>query len=253
MSKVIDETGNQYGYLTVLERAGSKSGKAAWRCKCDCGNETVVTGDNLRQGKTISCGCAHIESARKVGHANAANLKGRRFGKLTALKPIGSVPYGGVLWYCQCDCGNFHKADSGNLLNGRICSCGCLVSKGEQEIQRLLIEYEIVYKTQYSPDGWYLSTGYKPFYDFGIFDKGQLLCLLEFHGEQHRKFYNNKKTWNNKENFEKTIRRDKEKQQLCINNNIPLYIIWYDDDINKSLLKILEEENLIFDKTFDIM
>lgn len=28
-----------------------------WLCKCDCGNETVVEGGNLRSGHTKSCGC----------------------------------------------------------------------------------------------------------------------------------------------------------------------------------------------------
>lgn len=38
MSKVKDETGNIYGKLTVLERAGSNScGKATWLCQCECG------------------------------------------------------------------------------------------------------------------------------------------------------------------------------------------------------------------------
>lgn len=33
MSKMIDETGNRYGYLVVLERdSRNKSGKATWKC-----------------------------------------------------------------------------------------------------------------------------------------------------------------------------------------------------------------------------
>ena len=52
MSKIIDETGNIYGYLTVIERAANKSGRAMWKCKCKCGKECIVSGKNLRSGNT---------------------------------------------------------------------------------------------------------------------------------------------------------------------------------------------------------
>lgn len=55
---VIDLTGLRYGRLTVISRAeGNKRGHALWMCKCDCGNECVVQGQNLRRGITKSCGC----------------------------------------------------------------------------------------------------------------------------------------------------------------------------------------------------
>ncbi len=65
-----DETGNRYGMLTVEKFVGSWRGKgAAWLCECDCGNETIVTGVNLRRGYTRSCGCINklpIEERRRV-------------------------------------------------------------------------------------------------------------------------------------------------------------------------------------------
>ena len=57
---VKDETGNKYGHLTVIARAGSNSGgQAMWECECDCPAHPhiIVTGDNLRRGHTQSCGC----------------------------------------------------------------------------------------------------------------------------------------------------------------------------------------------------
>lgn len=57
-SVLIDETGNRYGRLTVVSRAeNTKRGLARWNCVCDCGNTTVVIGNNLRNGNTVSCGC----------------------------------------------------------------------------------------------------------------------------------------------------------------------------------------------------
>ena len=57
MSTLIDETGNIYGYLTVIDRAANKNGRAMWKCKCKCGNEIIVSGKCLRSGNTKSCGC----------------------------------------------------------------------------------------------------------------------------------------------------------------------------------------------------
>lgn len=55
---VIDLTGEVFEYLTVLRREGSDSrGEAKWLCKCECGNEIIVLGGNLRTGHTQSCGC----------------------------------------------------------------------------------------------------------------------------------------------------------------------------------------------------
>jgi group I intron endonuclease len=51
-------TGLNLNGIQVLERAGStKSGKATWLCRCECGNTFVPSGDNLRNGHTRSCGC----------------------------------------------------------------------------------------------------------------------------------------------------------------------------------------------------
>ena len=55
----IDETGNVYGLLTVIDRnyEQSKDGRAMWNCQCECGNQCVVMGKLLRQGRVSSCGC----------------------------------------------------------------------------------------------------------------------------------------------------------------------------------------------------
>jgi len=51
-----DETGNVYGKLTVIEFSHVKS-EIYWRCRCECGNATLVAGSKLRRGSTQSCGC----------------------------------------------------------------------------------------------------------------------------------------------------------------------------------------------------
>jgi hypothetical protein len=56
--KFIDRTAQVFGKLTVIEQAGrNKLKKVLWRCKCECGNEAVVTSGSLVTGNTTSCGC----------------------------------------------------------------------------------------------------------------------------------------------------------------------------------------------------
>lgn len=58
MSRLIDLTGQRFGRLTVIERAGSdKQGRAMWLCQCDCGKRIVASGRDLRCKDSKSCGC----------------------------------------------------------------------------------------------------------------------------------------------------------------------------------------------------
>lgn len=54
--KIIDLTGQRFGLLKVIEKAGSNNG-VIWLCQCDCGNRCTVRADNLKSGRTESCGC----------------------------------------------------------------------------------------------------------------------------------------------------------------------------------------------------
>ena len=56
-----DLTGRRFGMLTVLEYAGKRGGAHRWRCRCDCGQETVVRHAFLVSGHTRSCGCLQRE------------------------------------------------------------------------------------------------------------------------------------------------------------------------------------------------
>lgn len=58
--------GERFGRLVVVGpglRDGR--GRASWRCKCDCGRETLVSGIRLRLGQKRSCGCLQRESREK--------------------------------------------------------------------------------------------------------------------------------------------------------------------------------------------
>lgn len=68
MSKKIDRTGERFGRLLVIREYGrDKHGNVLWLCRClgkhgdDCGAETIVRSNDLRSGKTKSCGCLSRE------------------------------------------------------------------------------------------------------------------------------------------------------------------------------------------------
>lgn len=53
------------------------------------------------------------------------DLTGRKLGRLTVVERCGTAPSGHALWYCKCDCGNYHTITSNRLHSGTK-SCGCL-------------------------------------------------------------------------------------------------------------------------------
>lgn len=70
MSALKDLTGQRFGRWTVLNRAGSaRSGfhvATLWACRCDCGKVKIVRGNNLRAGKSRSCGCLRDEAVSRA-------------------------------------------------------------------------------------------------------------------------------------------------------------------------------------------
>lgn len=71
-----DMIGKRFGKLVVTEFAGYKMNanginKAMFRCQCDCGNDDfIVSGNSLRCGLTLSCGCL----TRSIGEENIEHI-----------------------------------------------------------------------------------------------------------------------------------------------------------------------------------
>lgn len=75
MGKTLNESGNRYGRLTVIDRAGSTATKKAiWNCVCDCGKTTTAIGSALRNGAVRSCGCLHSETAAENGRKSRKSI-----------------------------------------------------------------------------------------------------------------------------------------------------------------------------------
>ena len=127
-----DLTGQKFGSLTVIKRVeNNKHGKAMWLCRCKCGNELKVLGNDLRNGHTSSCGCLQKKRTAETNRLTKTrdDILGHRFGKLVAVEKLTDAN-GHLVYRCKCDCGGEKLVtESADLRNGRIKSCGCLTVK----------------------------------------------------------------------------------------------------------------------------
>ena len=117
--------GKKYNNLTVVAFDHfDKRKKDYWKCKCDCGNETIVQGYNLKSGKVKSCGCAYKD-------CNFEDISGSKFGMLTVDHFI-ERRNGQSYYECICECGNHIEANANNLKRGHYYSCGCASRSSEE-------------------------------------------------------------------------------------------------------------------------
>lgn len=128
MPKFKDFTGQVFGFLTAICRVENDSkGRTRWLCRCVCGKEKIVLANNLKQGKTKSCGCIGGRGRRPK-----EIISGTRFGHLVIIKSVGVrvLKYGENKFVkrqyvlCQCDCGNMKDIALSSLQIG-VKTCGC--------------------------------------------------------------------------------------------------------------------------------
>ena len=109
MGVIKDLTGKKFGRLLVISIHGrTKANSVTWLCECDCGNETIVVGQNLTSKNTISCGCVFNEKVKTMNKKHGKrqtkvykiwhSMKAR----CTNKNNIGYADYGGrgikILW-----------------------------------------------------------------------------------------------------------------------------------------------------------
>lgn len=90
--------GKRFGRLVVLEYAGEKK----WKCQCDCGETTIVSGTALNSGSTKSCGCLRIETAKRAKYVKHGKSNSPTFIRWRSMKSrcyypknVGYPNYGG--------------------------------------------------------------------------------------------------------------------------------------------------------------
>lgn len=231
--------GQKFNYLTVKEflgrfpdYSGSRTTRNLFLCQCDCGNYIEVNEHKLKTGNTKSCGCFSIKNSlkqlEKIHQTQCQDLTGMKKGLLTIERLATQEeslnrPAGIRYWFARCDCGNSHIVGTSDFLLGKVQSCGCLLSKGEEKIKKILTQNNINFISQYTFDDLISQYNRKYKFDFAIFNNSQLQYLIEYDGVQH--FDPNKQF--TMDDYEKIITRDKNKNDFCLKNKIPLIRIPY--------------------------
>lgn len=104
--KKLDLTGQRFGKLTVLSPAENIGNRTAWLCRCDCGRETAVITQRLRDGRQTSCGCDNAlfgESPSAIGRASLTYIDGTCVEMLRAktVRKNNTSGVPGVEWSAQ--------------------------------------------------------------------------------------------------------------------------------------------------------
>ncbi len=214
-----------------------------WNCRCKCGKEKVIPGYELRKGHTLSCGCYKGKRLAQYSPIKKKDLVGKRYGNLTVIKDSGqrTPSKGEVLWLCQCDCGNTILVKTSHLeyKNGtelHTTSCGCIVSKGEEKIAKILNNNNIKFNKQYTYNDLLSPKGYPLKYDFLVDNR----FLLEFDGIQHYEEWSRSAT-----TLKERQLYDKIKNEYAKSHNIPLKRIPYWDFDKITLENIMDDTYLI--------
>lgn len=246
MSHKIDMIGVQCNHWEVIsegiipDKIKNKS-SLWWNCKClKCGRIKSFNGTEIRLGRIGECHCDYQYArprkskqtspyTKKGINGSIINEVGHRYGKLV-VKSFGYTQNGFAYWNCQCDCGNVITTRGNRLRNGRVKSCGCIVSFKEQEIEMILKNYIISFKREYTfsdlKDKGFLR------FDFAILNNcNELIGLIEYQGAQH---FESSSTFNHHGLLQK---HDKMKLDYCKENNIPILYLDKNSQLEKDIIE----------------
>lgn len=91
--------GQRFGRLVAIEPYNDRKPgqRTRWRCRCDCGRETVTETHSLRRknGGTVSCGCLKLEKIRTHGLTKSPTYKAWKgmWGRCTQPSSFGYEHY----------------------------------------------------------------------------------------------------------------------------------------------------------------
>jgi len=243
-------TGEHVGYIDVMryiERTENNKEIREYECYCNaCNSSFIMSHNSLRvakshasaEGKTPSCGCLKSIGVKNWNTANKKDLTGMTFGYLYVIEEgpviiVGKQNKHRQTWKCQCVCGSIIYVTTGDLTSGNTKSCGCGFSEGEMTIATLLTQKDVKFKREYSYSDLRTNKGYRLRFDFAIINENKsVVCLIEYQGIQHYKDLG----WFGRLQREET---DQKKKAYCYKNNIKLFEIPYDSNIEEELNKIL--------------
>lgn len=127
-------------------------------------------------------------------------------------------------------CESEYEVTPHKFIVGRRCPI-CNSSHGELNIRKYLLENNIEFEQEYKFDD---CRRIRPLpFDFAIFNKGKLVLLIEFDGEQH---FKQMFPENSRSTLEYVQTNDNIKNKYCDKNNIPLIRIPYYEKENIPLI-----------------
>lgn len=235
-----DLTGKTYNYLYVESEAPDRIGKSGkhikrWNCRCICGNVIQADGAELKKGTVKSCGC------KKFDYINDKfSLTGQTINSIYVIERLESAKYKNSRstysrYRCKClECGSIFNVFGSALRRGQL-TCGCINSKGEYEIAKILNEYGIVFEKGFSFDDLLSPYDAPVFFDFALLDYENHIHLIEYQGIQHYIPQSN-----HFGDYQREV-TDPLKKKYCKKHNIPLYEISYEEDIREALNSILKK------------
>lgn len=111
------------------------------------------------------------------------------------------------------------------------------MSKGEEKVEKLLRKGGITFKREVSFPDLNSLKGNQLRFDFAVYKRGKLVCLIEYDGEQH--FHRVPFFQKTIMEFKQTQEWDRRKNSYCIRKGITLIRIPYWDYEDLTLNKIL--------------
>ena len=235
--------GQTFGALTVLEIIeNNKAGDGIqFRCHCKhCGDDNVVVGArHAVYGRQVTCNrplCRKKEELTHTKYRDSSYI-GQQFGYLKVLSIVApNNRDSDVYWICECQRdGNIVTVAASAVVRGNNISCGCLSSTAQVYISDILKQYSVPFKAEYSFADLKGDKNRRLRYDFGILDKkGNLLCLIEYDGGQHRSVKNmyGSTQKQKEENYKRQKEHDRLKTEYAKKHNIPLYRFYVRDVAN---------------------
>lgn len=70
------------------------------------------------------------------------DLTGKKFGKLTVLKRVGTDGHRNPTWLCECECGNKKVIRGNSLKSGNTTSCGCVAKERIRNLNLITGQYK---------------------------------------------------------------------------------------------------------------
>lgn len=105
MPAALELTNKRFGRLVALRRGELEGGRYKWIFQCDCGRLKAINTNDVRMGKTTSCGCLHSDvlSEQNTKHGLTGSAEHRSWISMVQRCTDLSNPYYGGRGITICE------------------------------------------------------------------------------------------------------------------------------------------------------